>query len=1286
MAYGIYTIRDKEGKLVSTFQSDGQGIPQNIMEKFGIGAGGGLKPGYTANFSMQPDAGSYYLNPNDRYHPYEAGKLASDSAAFQANIKNLSQETATRRSEELKRAETANANLQRSIGVANQNRKLQAQTTNNPFITNRMVTQLFAKKANAAITDAITAAKDRDESIDSFNALTFQDEYTKNAEYLAAKRADSAGRGSVQSREHTGLVVTEKPRGLTKEQSLEWNKQSAAAQIALLYPSDKDKNKLVSLKAEQRPLPSFSGDELFPTNTSETGFPKVINPNKVLPTQYVITDKKGNVQRHTNLTQDEINAYQRIGNTVQIESSVTKYKVTDPSGKERTFNTKETADKFADKYGTKPVQTAGVAGSLDYLFGQKPKVQGANLSDSAFFVGANAEGYLIDTKRKIEPRPTFTDFFGNNEYTMRLDKIYETNKPLSERSDQTRVGVFGFSNRELGELAAPFVNRAVEARDTIVASATGGKFAWEPGFLGIPSYQPVRKSPKIETTLDRLASGKPVDFSDKNARFSAYGSTLAFAGELYAFGKGVGAGNKAIEGIEKGIQTSKVAKATKLTNEGQVSGFTKIGDDTFVIARGTEGKSITVNPKIESTLIGIDKTGKPISSKVPVPEPPTGRFSWGKFSRTKNESDPFTPTTQPPPNVPVSVVEFGVTAKFKGGSITDFFKTGTLTKEKPGTPYIVEGEVNSSILKDFGLKEIRGPGSKEFGIETSGKTLYQGILNENNISKVLEAERFGFIKPYAVGKTAPLKDVLKGKTSSLREYAGAKTGTTRIGKGETEYDFFYHGTSSQNAKKILKEGLLQDSFLSNEIQLSKIYGSFNKKGGSIIEYKIPKTAKKIDYYKITGYGKGTGKSVQDKARESGYGMISPYVGQKNEFILLRSNIAKPTRIINVSKEGKLTSTIIGEKQSKNIFDLFRKTPKESEQINPISTKFFETSNTGIRTPVSFGLVNTGKIRPGETRGVTGIGSKGLDRMLNQVGLSTAKEASKRKTNLRPFDFGDIAASKGTGGSTGKGASLSLDEGLKAASSYVKSKPVTAQPQDILFSSPRGLLPQYQGVQEQNILAYPQGTPEKFKNQFKIDTGLESVSRVKLASANSGDYFKRYGLDTINISDSKMDDIFKQIPINIQPTKQREGLKAIITPIAITGLGQTPITSTGLGQTPITTTGLETVPVTELITTPITEITEITKTPIPGFGFGKFGIGFAGFGGGGDDRNRRKKGRKKYIVSSIDPLTPGSIITAGLPQQQVSSKKAIYGRLDIQLGKARKRNQPREKQKKDPFRL
>ena len=1170
-------VRDKEGKILSyaDYYSN-QSQPDWITKLSEV-------PGNTISTTFRKDTKPPYID--------YAGELAGRKAEVEASFNTLLS--------------------QRDNIVPQTNAKLKtlAHTTNNPFIAPGG-REISRRRAATSLAELNNIESNLQSNSDLFNTLQGANVPSKKGTTVASRSAKAATDAAAYTNRNSdvqayaqqqGIVITSPPPSgyMTKEQTLEYNKALINAQIPLLNPKKESvqpppqqlepikKNRLVTLNSEPKPQPSFAGDVLFPDNTkpgsvpyrvppsviwdvsvlgkSETGFPVATNKNVTPATQYVITDKNGNVQRQKNLTQDEIRAYQNLGSNIQTETSITKYKVTDPSGRERTFNTKESADKFAKNYGTKVIETKGVPGSLDYLFGVKPKVQGANLGEKAFFVGANAEGYLIDTNRKIEPRPTATDFFGNNPIAMQFDKIFETNKPLAERSDTPRGGdsLIGFSNRELGELAAPFVNRALEAKDTITASATGGKFAWEPGFLGIPSYQPVKKSAKIETTLDRLAGGKPVDFTDKNERFSAYGSAFAFAGELFAFGKGVQGGNKAIEGIEKAAQVSKVAKATKLTNEGQVSGFTKIGDDTFVIARGTEGKSITVNPKIESTLLGISKTGKPITSKVPTPEPPTGKFSWNTFARTKNESDPFSPTTQPPPNVPVSVVEFGAGAKFKGGSITDFFKSPTLTKSKPGTPYIVEGEVNASLLKEFNLKEITGAGSKEFGRQTSGKTLYGGILNEGTISKVLEAERFGFIKPYAVGKTAPLKAVLKRRPDLLREYAGAKTVTTRTEK-PIETIFSWKTLSRQ----------------------SEIFGQ-----------------------------------------------------------------AKPSK---------------------------------TKEITPRFTNFFETSNVGIRTPESFGIVNTGKIKPGETRGVTGIGSKGLDRVLNRVGLSTAKEAVKRKTNLRPFDFSDFAKPKGIGGSTGKAASLSLDEGLKAASTYVKSKPVAAQPQDILFSSPRGLLPQYQGYQEQSILAYPQGTPEKFKNQFKIETGLDTSSKVKLTSANSGDYFKRYGLETINIQDSKMDNIFKQIPISIQPTKQREKLKAVVTPIAITGLGQTPIQTTGLKQTPITTTGLETVPVTELIIEPIPRPTP-TPTEIPPFRLGVFGTGFAGFGGGGD-RNKRKKGKKKYIVSSIDPFTPGSIITAGVPQQQTSRSKSIYGRLDVQLSKARRKNQPKAKQFKDPFRL
>ena len=1117
----IYTavVRDKEGKIITYGDyAEYQSPPENVTSL-------AAQPGNTLTTTSRKEGKGQYFN--------YAGELGARQAELRTTNERL-----------LAERETA-------ISQANAKARQLAQTTGNPFvsqgareITRRKAVPVFQNlsniqsqlEANYSVLDTVTPGS----TIQKTSGAKARTDDKKSASIEKAQQAAQIYEQGKIAPDNPDFIaggkaydISDTPRNLTRVQAQEYNKGLIKAQQDLLRPTALD-------------------------TTNKTPIPPTKN------TQYVITDKNGSVFKTSGLYPEDIAALQRLGSKVEIETSITKYKVTDPSGRERTFNTKESADKFAERYGTKTEKITGVPGSLDYIYGQRPKVQGANLGEPAFFVGANAEGYLVDTKRKIEPRPTATDFFGNNPITRSFDSFFETNKPIAERNDDQSKALL-FTNREIGELTAPFVNRALEAKDTITASATGGKFAWEPGFLGVPSYQPVKKSAKVETALDRLASGKPVDFTNKNERFSAYGSVLAFAGELFAFGKGVKGGTKAIEGAEKAAQVSKVSKYTKLTNEGQISGFTKAGDDTFIIQRGTEGKSITVNPNIESTLIGISKTGKPITTKTPKTDPPTGRFSWNTFARTKGETDPFAPTTQPPPNVPVSIVELGAASKFKGGSVTDFFKSNTLTKGKPGTPYIVEGEVNASLLKDFGLKEIRGAGSKEFGIQTSGKTLYRGILNEGNISKVLEAERFGFIKPYAVGKTAPLQAVLKRRPDLLREYAGAKTATTRTDR--------------------------------------------------------------------------------------------------------------PIETIFSWKTLSRKPEVFGQVK-----------PSKTKEITPILTNFFETSNAGIKTPESFGIVNKGKIKPGETRGVTGIGSKGLDRVLTRVGLSTAKEASKRKTNLRPFDFSDFAPTKGTGGSTGKGAALSLDEGLKAAGSYIKSKPVTAQPQDILFSSPRGLLPQYQGVQENNILAYPQGTPEKIKNQFRIDTGLETQSRVKLTSANSGDYFSRYGLETINIQDSKMDNLFRQIPISIQPTKQREKLKAIITPFSITGLGQTPIQSTGLKQTPITTTGLETVPVTELITTPITEPVPIPRNPLPPFSLKGFGIGFAGFGGGYDDRQKRKKGKKKYIVSSIDPFTPGSIVTAGVPEQQVSSRKSIYGKLDIQLGRARKRNQPKQKKFKDPFRL
>lgn len=250
-------------------------------------------------------------------------------------------------------------------------------------------------------------------------------------------------------------------------------------------------------------------------------------------------------------------------------------------------------------------------------------------------------------------------------------------------------------------------------------------------------------------------------------------------------------------------------------------------------------------------------------------------------------------------------------------------------------------------------------------------------------------------------------------------------------------------------------------------------------------------------------------------------------------------------------------------------------------------------------------------------------------------------------------------------------SQTLTYSKKNIEAQVKEDSIT---QDILFGKPRNLI----GFGFSNELFTDQPQRIKDINQLSQDMGLGIGTKTK----------RPYGFDMININESKLDSIQTQFPINVNPTKEKERNR--LSPIIVsglassldTGLTQVPITT----QTPITTTRLD-----QILVPDIVPITTQTPEPIPeifgsGFRLGVFGTGFPGFGGGSGGGKRPKRFRKKYIVNSIDPLNPGSIITAGLPVQRVSSSKKIYDISDRALTKQRKRNNPQRRSKNtiNPF--
>lgn len=1239
-------VRDPEGNLVATYRTSGRGeLPASVTELL-------KRPGYYKEVLVSVDESDFY--DKEKY------LIPQRQAEYAAKLSALETEAKQRRDDEARKINDATARREGQILDVNVKNKMVKHTTNNPFVSPG-AREISARKAKSAVASLLSTQQELDKAVDSYNNLVFEGAFEKyNADQATRLRnynqglSFKAGKDNkyVDYKNYTPpaqqeastfriapvnefIPSNEAKAKLDIEKYQNRNVQPQSAGFTITMPSSdrplsrseqtalnqsiinatvQAKRNLTSGQKELLDKGLLSVSLGFEKKVSETksqstplASAKFIPPKNTNQT-YVITDKNGNVQRQSNLTDAEIRAYQNIGSKVAIETRTEKYRVTTPEGKEIIFDTKTEADKFISGYGNTqaeiqgPVRPSGIAGSLVSIFGVEPEKQGPNLNEKAFFVGANAQGFTIDATRPIEPRITTSDLFGNNPLTMRLDQIYELNKPVSERSDVQRVGPGGFSNREIGELTAPLLNRLTEGKDTVVATGKALKgekaFEWESGFLGVPVYAPIEKTKKIETTLDRLANGKPVNFEDKNERFSVYGSTLTFAGELYGFGAAAKGGTKAVEGIDLFQKTGSftkagaVKKAESLLSEGLISGFTKLDDDYYIIARGGGGKgtgvSTEVKPsitfeKIDDTVtarfsnvpkdVNVLQSGEKIAQQVDKINKEIeklrvftdkNRFDENLIQKTnqkitelENQRNALqnTPSlTTGEARYPVSIIEFGNTPK-----VTQIGKAGQIENTKIGSTIFVEGTVPRQQLLEYGLAELPKTASAEFGILTkSGQTnaVYQGIVTESNLPKLIAAEKLGYIKTVAEGKSAPLGALLKGRTDVLREYAGAKTLTTKI---------------------------------DNPIENIFSWKTFSRQP--------------------------------------------------------------------------------------EIFDPF-KVPKNVKRIEPEISLFSKTKPDEIRTPTEYGIVNKGQIRSGESRGVTGIGSKSLENFAQDM-LNISEKAST-PIKKKPFNFG-IGESKGTAGSSGKGASISLDDAFGAAKSYIRANPV--DPQDILFSGPRGLLPQYHGIISDNALAYPQDTPERIKNQIKIEIGLDTRVKSKTAQAGEGDYFERFGLKTIGQTKKEFEEQ-NVIDVFVQTSKERSDLKSGI--ISITGLGQTPIT--GLDTTPIQ--GQKTTPITDLITDPFTDIITdpIPERPGTGFGLGEFGIAFPGFGGSGDNRYRRKKGKKKYIVSSIDPLTPGSIETAGVKQQQVSSKKTIYGKIDVDLGKARKRNQPKERKRKDPFKL
>jgi len=327
------------------------------------------------------------------------------------------------------------------------------------------------------------------------------------------------------------------------------------------------------------------------------------------------------------------------------------------------------------------------------------------------------------------------------------------------------------------------------------------------------------------------------------------------------------------------------------------------------------------------------------------------------------------------------------------------------------------------------------------------------------------------------------------------------------------------------------------------------------------------------------------------------------------------------------------------------------------------TRYAETGNIGFQKQRGF-------VGGSKSEGGIGVGSKGLDRKLAEVGLSYARNSS-RKFNKKPSTPFDNNIKSGFENYPARGQ---LTETTKKVIKDEFKATVKETPKQSLTSLP--LLPVYA---EQQTVVYPISTPQSIKDKVK------SVNKSDVSFGTTSRFFNRYGLETIGV-DNKLENRLKEIPIQVTPQKERQSSKVIPIQFSISSQIQTPITKI--------------VPIQETIITPILETPTITKTiidipletpptrPPPPFKFGEFGFAFPGFGGQGGNRNPRKKYKKKYLVNSIDPETPGSIETAGLPVLRVSRSKNIYNVSDSALRKQRKKNQPKGKRNRysisDPF--
>ena len=658
------------------------------------------------------------------------------------------------------------------------------------------------------------------------------------------------------------------------------------------------------------------------------------------------------------------------------------------------------------------------------------KQQGPNLKEDVFFVGSNAQGFTIESQKQIEPRVTSSDLFGSNQFTRRLDKIYELNKPVSERSDKPRVGdPIGFSNREIGELTAWGFNRATEIKDLV----TKEKGLTKP--LGSPfaKFEVKNPSPKIETTFDKIVSGKPVDWSDKNTRFSAYGSVLGFAGELYTFNKGIGGSFKVAQSIEKTIQVSKVGKAAKLTNEGKEFGITKFDDSTFLIAKGTEGRNANVPMDISPTVLfgKVKEKYLPFLSKTPKevntlssgekiqasiakidkdiaklkPFTNKSRFNSkliektnqkikeleGKRSKFQNElANSILPG---PAQNPISIIEFGrKSAQFPKGEIFTEFGKSIQMKDTPiGTKIIIQGEVPSSTLKEFGLKELPSFVSKEFGIETKARPLYSGIVTQESASKLIEAERLGFIKTIATGKSAPLEAILKRQSEILRGYSGAKTAITKTAKSPIpETMFSWKSFSRKSSMQSEIEPILTQSINAPNMGFSaaESFGIVNNKV-------LPRG--------VTGYGSKGLKNIKLPKPES-ISFESGFIKSSKKFRPFDYSSMKSEKGIGGST-GKAASITLKDasKAAENYLSTRSTSAKSEIDILFSAPRFLPITYHGSMSEDILGFP------PGTSQKITGSGdwfrtnktkSKSKSKFQDEISIMlTPKQPSNQKQNL-----------------------------------------------------------------------------------------------------------------------------------------------------------------------------------------------------------------------------------------------------------------------------------------------